>query len=142
MSVDRKAMIAILKQSFVPEVRRLGFKGGFPSFFRETGAFVALVNVQFSSSGGSLCVNLGYADPERRNVTFAPETLPDKLKVSQCRDWVRLGAGKSGDRWFVFNAFGASPYRGEVQPAEAIAAQCAELLVSEAEAWWAAKRGG
>jgi hypothetical protein len=140
MDTDRKTMEAILKRQCVPVLRELGFKGAFPHFHRETGRFVALVTVQFGSAGGSFCVNLGYADPGRKNVSHKPETEPAKLRVSQTRDWVRLGAGAAGDRWFVFGSAGATPYRGSVMAPEAIVAECTALLRSEAEGWWAQKR--
>jgi hypothetical protein len=138
MTTDRKTMEALLKQTCVPILRGLGFKGSFPNFFRETGAFVALVNFQFGSAGGSLCVNLGYADPGRRNVYSRPESIPEKLRVMQTRDQVRLGAVR-GDNWFVFGSAAASPYRGAVQPPEEIAERCNTLLVSEAQDWWKVK---
>ncbi|HEY6919200.1 MAG TPA: DUF4304 domain-containing protein [Tabrizicola sp.] len=140
MDADRKTMEAMLKRGCVPVLRDMGFKGAFPHFHRETGRFVALVTVQFGSAGGSFCVNLGYADPSRRNVYHTPGSEPAKLRVSQTRDWVRLGAGTAGDRWFVFGSAAATAYRGSVRSPEEIATECAELLRSEAEAWWARKQ--
>jgi hypothetical protein len=58
------------------------------------------VNFQFFSAGGSFCVNLGYADPHRKNVSFRPDTEIAKLRVNQTRGSVRLGATEGGDRWF------------------------------------------
>ena len=141
METDRKTMVAVLKRSFVPTLRALGFKGSFPNFFRVTEDFVALANVQFSGAGGSFCVNLGYADAGRTNVYSRPETEPDKLRVSQTRDQVRLGAAAGGDHWFVFGSASASPYRGGVLPPEEIVAQCNALFASQAVEWWASKAG-
>lgn len=137
MDTDRKTMETLLKRDCVPVLREMGFKGAFPHFYRETGGFVALVTVQFASAGGSFCVNLGYADPARRNVYFKPQTEPAKLRVSQTTKWLRLGAMTGLDHWFVFGSASATPYRGGVRPPEEIVAQCAELLRSEAEGWWA-----
>lgn len=141
MDTDRKTMEAILRRDCVPVLRDLGFKGAFPHFHRVTGGFVALANVQFASAGGSFCVNLGYADPGRRNVYHKPETPPEKLRVSQTREFVRLGA-VGGDRWFVFGRASASPYRGGVMAPEEIAAECNALLRTEAAAWWERMRAG
>lgn len=132
-------MDALLKQSCVPVLRGLGFKGSFPNFFRETKDFVALANFQFSSAGGSFCVNLGYADPNRSNIYIKPETEPGKLRVSQTKDWVRLGAVAGGDHWFVFGDASATPFRGGVVSPEEIAERCNALIAGEAEAWWASK---
>lgn len=142
MSTDRKDMEAAIRQSCVPALRALGFKGSFPNLFRVTGDFVALATFQFSSAGGSFCVNLGYADPERTNVYIHPETAPERLRVSQTRDWGRLGAVTGGDHWFVFGSAGATPYRGGVLTPEEIVARCNALIAGEAEDWWARKRGG
>src|SRR5262245_66265686 len=97
--VDRAAMERALKEQCVPVLRRAGFKGSFPDFYRDTEGFVALVNFQFYSSGGSFCVNLSYADPQRSNISFRPETPVRELKVSQARERQRLGAPQ-GDRWY------------------------------------------
>jgi Domain of unknown function (DUF4304) len=137
MDTDRKTMETLLKRTCVPTLRDLGFKGSYPNFYRETGDFVALANVQFASAGGSFCVNLSYADPVRRNVYSRPETAPDKLRISQTRVTERLGAAPRGDHWFVFGSASASSYRGGVRPPEDIVAQCNDLLRTEAQDWWA-----
>ncbi|MBL9051459.1 MAG: DUF4304 domain-containing protein [Tabrizicola sp.] len=136
MTVDRETMVGVLKNVAVPALRKQGFKGSFPSFFRETGKFVALINFQFHSSGGSFCVNLGYADPGRNNVYFQPDTEPAKLKISQTRHQVRLGATDGGDHWFHFGATSYGEIRGEPVPAEEIAARFNEMLITDAERWW------
>lgn len=144
MEPDRKTMETLLRQGVVPVLRDLGFKGGFPYFHREAGGFVALANVQFAAAGGSFCVNLGFADRKRKNVYHLPGTEAAKLKVSQTRNPVRLGAVAGGDHWFVFGSASATPYRGGVKAPEAIVAECRNLLLSEAEPWWArmAKESG
>lgn len=138
---DRKTMDAVLNQVCLPALRAAGFKGTFPHFHRKTGRFVALVNFQFAAAGGSFCVNLGYAAPHWANVFLGPQTDPAKLRVSQTRDPVRLGAGTGGDHWFVFASPSDTPYRGGIQPPEVLAARCRDLLASEAEAWWASRPG-
>lgn len=140
MSTDTKTMTGVLKRLCVPTLRNLGFKGSFPHFFRETGTFVSLVTVQFASAGGSFCVNLGYADPRRKNFFVAPKGGPEKLRVSQTRNQFRLGATAGGDHWFVFGNASASAYRGSVEPSEDLAARFNALLTSEAENWWARMR--
>ncbi|MFM7444734.1 MAG: DUF4304 domain-containing protein [Tabrizicola sp.] len=142
MDADRKTMETALKQTCVPVLREMGFKGSFPNFCRETGGFVALVNFQFYSAGDSFCVNLGYADPERRNVYHQPETPPGKLQVSQTSDRVRLGEKPGGDNWFSFGPTTYGEVRGEPMTVEAIVTQCTDLLRSEAEGWWAGKERG
>jgi hypothetical protein len=140
MHTTREMMLKELKAIVVPALRARGFKGSFPDFFRDTGGFVALVNVQFLSSGGSFCVNLGYADAARKNVYFQPETEPAKLKISQTSDRLRLGAMGNGDHWFSFGPTSYDEVRGDPAPPDQIAARVVALLASQAEAWWAAKQ--
>jgi hypothetical protein len=55
--LDGADMERALKERCVPVLRRAGFRGSFPDFYRDTEGFVALVNVQVYSAGGSFCVN-------------------------------------------------------------------------------------
>jgi Domain of unknown function (DUF4304) len=139
MSAERAEMMEMLKATCIPVMRALGFKGSFPCLYRDRDEFVALVEFQFHSAGGSFCVNLGYADPDRRNVYFKPETQPKALKISQTSNSVRLGAIGGGDHWFCFGQTSYGDFRGTPRPAEEIAATCSALFVSEAEAWWTSK---
>lgn len=139
MNADRKTMEAGLKKSCIPSLRKSGFKGSFPNLYRETDGFVSLLNFQFFSSGGSFCVNLGYADPQRRNVVVRPDTEIEKLSVSQTGDWVRLGATAGGDHWFSFGETSYEEFRGQPRSVEEIALTCSALLASEAENWWRGK---
>jgi hypothetical protein len=138
--VDRAVMERALKEQCVPALRRAGFKGSLPNFYRETDGFVALVNFQFYSAGGSFCVNLSYADPERTNIYFRPETPIAKLTVAHAREHKRLGA-IHGDRWYSFGRTSYGEFRGEPVDPGAIVEIVNGLLESEAEPWWQSKRG-
>jgi len=138
--VDRAAMERSLKEHCVPALRRAGFKGSFPDFYRDTEGFVALVNFQFYSSSGSFCVNLSYADPERSNISFRPETPARDLTVSHARERKRLG-GAQGDKWYSFGPTSYGEFRGEPVQIEALVKTINSLLQSEAEVWWQSKRG-
>jgi hypothetical protein len=140
MNADRKTMEAGLKAACVPRLREMGFKGSFPNFFRETDGFVSLVSFQFFSAGGSFCVNLGYADPQRKNVYFQPDTEVQKLRVNQTRETVRLGAVDGGDCWFSFGETSYGEFRGQPRPVGDLAAICNELLASDAETWWRSRQ--
>lgn len=124
----------------MPVLRRAGFKGSFPDFYRDTDGFVALINFQFFSSGGSFCVNLSYADPDRNNIYFRPETPVRNLKASQGREHKRLGAAQ-GDKWYSFGRTSYGEFRGEPVDPAALVGTINGLLESEAEAWWKLKRG-
>ncbi len=121
-------------------LRKVGFRGSFPDFYRDTEGFVALVNFQFYSAGGSFCVNLSYADPDRANIYFRPETAVRDLKVSQAREHRRLGA-VHGDRWYSFGLTSYGEFRGEPVPPVELVRTINSLLESEAESWWQSKRG-
>ena len=139
--VTREDVVQSIKSICVPKLRELGFKGSFPNFYRLEGEFVSLLNFQFFSSGGSLCVNISYADPARENIAFRPETEPRKLRVGYARRSRRLGApAGGGDRWFSFGSTSYGGLRGKpIDPSE-LANELNNLLDSDAEPWWAAHR--
>jgi Domain of unknown function (DUF4304) len=141
VEIDRKTMERALKDQCVPTLRLVRFKGSFPNFYREDDDFIALVNFQFSLSGGSFCVNLSYADREGRNVYFRPKTEVRKLCVSQTIERLRLGANPQGsDNWFSFGRTSYGEFRGDPIPVPTITANVNNLLMSQAEQWWAEKR--
>ena len=133
-------MEAALKAKCVPVLRDLGFKGTFPHYFRDTNGFVALITFQFFSSGGSFCIEIGYADPQRTNVTFKPDTETKKLRVNQTRLRCRLGADQGNDKWFQFGRTSYDELRGTPCPVAELASTCCQLFLSEAENWWLSKQ--
>jgi hypothetical protein len=140
MAQDKAAMVKALKELCLPRLREQGFKGSFPHMFRDVGDFVELITFQFFSSGGSLCVEIGFADPCRENVHIKKDSPPSKLRVSVTRERCRLGAPTGGDRWFSFGPTSYGEYRGAPLPVEEIALDVQGLLLDEAEAWWGGKR--
>ena len=128
-------MVDCLKDMCIPKLRKVGFKGSFPHFYRVVGSHVDLVNFQFYSGGGSFCINLGFADPPRQNVYFQSETEPRKLRVAQTRERLRLGSIGGKDSWFSFGS--AEDSR---QPVRWIGMKVVELFESQAEQWWADMR--
>ena len=141
MGADKKQLIVTLNADCIPRLRKAGFKGSFPDFYRVSGDFVALVNFQFYSSGGSFCVNLSYADPARQNVYFRPETEPKNLRVSQTTERRRLGAtANDSDRWFSFGKTNYGEFRGDPVPMGRLTSMLNELFVSDAEIWWDLKQ--
>ncbi|MBD3662829.1 DUF4304 domain-containing protein [Sulfitobacter aestuariivivens] len=138
--VNRATMEATLKKHCIPTLRAQGFRGAYPHLYRSDDSFVALITFQFFSSGGSFCINLGYADPARKNVTFKPETAVPKLRVNATRDQRRLGQPSGGgDHWFSYGLTSYGVFRGTPEPPEDIAEKCADLIMSEGEAWWRTK---
>jgi hypothetical protein len=139
--MERKQIEMELKKSCVPVFRKMGFKGSFPDFYRDVNGFISLINFQFYSSGGSFCINISYADPDRINVYFRKETEVKKLKVSQTTEHFRLGAERQGaDHWFSFGKTSYGEYRGKPMPAEDIVSSVNQLISTQAEEWWAKKR--
>ena len=132
-------MVAALKGHTVPSLRVQGFKGSFPHFFREQNDFISLLSVQFFSSGGSFCVELGYADPNRSNVYFRPDAAPSKMRVSATRDRMRLGAPDGGDHWFHFGLTTYGDARGSLLEVNALAREVSARVVDEGEPWWRTK---
>ena len=140
MNIDRKQIEVELKNKCIPVLRNNGFKGSFPSLYRETDKFVSLINFQFFSSGGSFCINLSYAEPNRDNVYYKKETEVKKLKTSQTRERVRLGSENLiGDNWFSFGKTSYGEFRGNPIPLRKLTEIINNLIENQAEPWWAIK---
>ena len=139
--VDRQTIERALRNGCVPELRRLGFKGSFPDFYRESGGFISLINFQFYSAGGSFCINLSFTDSERNNVEFRPNTETPKLRVSQMKYRYRLGGGGQ-DNWFSFGKTSYGEYRGTPITPDELVSTINDLFATEAERWWNAKQIG
>lgn len=137
--IDRDTMERALRDGCVPRLRRLGFKGSFPHFYRESDQFISLINFQFYSAGGSFCVNLSFTDGDRNNIDFQPDTETRKLRVPQTRERYRLG-GSGRDKWFSFGKTSYDEYRGTPVSPDELVSTINALLVTEAERWWNTKR--
>lgn len=152
------AMTKSLKAICVPLLRTMGFKGTFPNFYRDDNGFVCLVNFQFSMAGQKFCINLGFADPERRNVVSHCRALDAReLRVSMTGGLVEgdnylsgrwrvgsqpLGDGLYSDSWFSFapQQYGGDRPVDAVEP-DGLAQLCATLIEQEAETWWKGRPG-
>ena len=150
-------MTKALKDHCVPLLREMGLKGSFPNFYRDDAGFVCLVNFQFNTLGEAFCINLGFADPERRNVTsHRRDVEAKKLRVSMTGRLVENGNYLSGhwrvgnkpmgdglytDSWFIFapGQYGRNRSVEFVDP-DRLAMQCADLIKEEAETWWEGRR--
>ena len=105
--------------------------------YRDQEGFVSLINFQFYSASGSFCINLGYADPGRKNIYFRPETEANKLRVSQATEHMRLGSEKEGcDRWFSFGKTTYGEYRGTPLSINEITNTVNNLIETQALKWW------
>lgn len=138
MASTRKQMVDSLKANTVPFLREHGFRGSFPNFYRDTDGFVSLLNFQFFSSGGSFCVNVAYADPQRDNIYIYKDFPPSKLRPSQASESIRLSP-LSADGWFSFGETSYGEVRGCVQEPAQIAAEVTQLMVTRGEEWLRSK---
>jgi hypothetical protein len=135
-------MDGTLKTISVPLLRERGFKGTYPHFYRVIGSHVDLLMFQFRLDGSSFVVEISYADPDRNNVGFRPETPVKQLQVSATRKRCRLGAkGQSGvdGTWFPLDH---GPLTTQATHFKRLALKVNELLLEEAEPWWEVSRHG
>ena len=138
MTDNRQAMDTSLKNIVVPVLRRLGFKGSFPHFYRDSDGHIDLLAFQFNLGGGSFVVELSYAEPDRQNVYFEKETHAGKLRVSQTSNRLRLGAQDSdSDNWFSFEPTG---FFKRPPNYDQISAKVLGLIEHQALPWWQQKR--
>jgi hypothetical protein len=139
MTIDKKKIESSLKQITVSYLREIGFKGSFPNFYRDENGFVSLINFQFYSAGGSFCVNVSYADPDRRNIYIYEDYEPKKLRVSQTREHIRLKTAPDDD-WFVYGETNYGVTRGTVKAPDDIATTIIKLLEQQAVVWLTSKK--
>ena len=138
---QRSLMISALKDRFVPELRRLGFKGSFPHFHRPRGDRVDFLSVQFHRDGGSFVVEIAKCGPHGKVEGFGSELPVSKLNVQFFRDRLRLGSdSKAGriDHWFEFGRRMYDPPE-PTRPAsfyESVAMSVVPFLDPQAEGWW------
>ena len=140
MNERRRAVDASLKRFTVPLLRERGFKGSYPHFYRNLDDHVDLLTFQFRLDGSSFVVEISYADAERSNVTFRPETPVEKLQASATRKRYRLGSrekrGPDGE-WLQLSH---GPLTTDARHFSKLALRVNELLLVEGEAWWAEMR--
>ena len=146
-----------MKDNCVTLLRKMGFKGSFPNFYRDDNGFVCLVNFQFNMVGEKFCINLGFVDPERRNVASYCRNLDAReFRVSMTGSPIEgsnylsgrwrvgsqpLGDGLYSDSWFSFapGQYGRDRSGEDVEP-DVLAQLCATLIEQEAETWWKGRR--
>ena len=134
----RKEMNDALKEVVVPVLRKLGFKGTFPHFYRELNQHVDLFSFQFRLAGGSFVAELSYAEPGRENVYIDKEAPVSKLRAAQTSKRLRLGAsGPGSDNWFSFEPVGFFKRQADYQN---IASRVASSVEQQAKPWWDKKR--
>lgn len=138
--MTRRDMEGALKLHCVPYLRNLGFKGSFPDLYREENGLLSLLNFQFYSSGGSLCVNISYSGRNGENIYFRKDAEPRHVRLAHTRVRARLDAENLiGDKWFCFAATDAGELRGVLQSPRDIAMQINQLINDVALPWWSSK---
>ncbi|RYG96234.1 MAG: DUF4304 domain-containing protein [Alphaproteobacteria bacterium] len=142
MTVTRDEMIKAIKAGTVPALRRLGFKGSYPHFYRDREGHVDLLTFQFSAYGGRLTAEISFATSSRDNLhPVYKDTPASKLRVYFTGKRKRLGADGYGDHWFIYDQ--PMPQYGEVaQDPTTIADQLATLAATQGDSWWSEMRVG
>ena len=108
-SAAKSEFFAELRDTFAPELRRLGFKGSSQNFHRVPGEVINVVNVQGHKYGGKVAVNLGL------HLDFLPKLLssewPDltKLREYDCEFRMRLTPRGRFDYWWKYEGLLRNP---------------------------------
>ncbi len=143
MTDPRSLMTAAIKGTFVPELRRLGFKGSLPHFYRAGPARTDFLTVQFHSAGGSFVVEIAKCGPNGIESGHGKDLPASKLNVQYFAERLRLGCNPSAgvlDHWFEFGPRNYDPPQ-PLLPGnhyEGIASELVRLLDSQANEWWSA----
>ncbi len=136
----RKQMDKALKECFVPELRKIGFKGSFPHFKRLDQDKLDLLMVQFYSAGGSFVVEIGQCEPEGYTNAKGYLTPATKVKVISVFPRLRLGSNPDAgvnDHWFKFNNPNYdSQEQHTYEHYQQVAKEAASFL-NQANEWWA-----
>ncbi|QOR64908.1 DUF4304 domain-containing protein [Cytobacillus suaedae] len=128
MSVERDAMIKSLKENVIPTLRKCGFKGSFPHFYRKLEEQTDLLMFQFSMWGGVLYVEISKCSPEGHTDVAETYRTPNKVKVYHIGDgsaWHRKRLGKEVNGMFEFNELNTDEVSKQVFNS-----------LEEAEEWW------
>jgi hypothetical protein len=128
MSADRDKMVAVLKQSVVPELRRRGFKGSFPHFRRPCEISIHLLTFQFDRNGGGFVVEIAKCSPNGTTMSWGEHVGPNKVTAHDIND-PRPRLGVKGE-WFRYDT---SIDDGRFERA---AQKLLPYLDSQAEPWW------
>jgi len=139
MLYSREDQIAALKERTLPALRRLGFKGSFPHFYRDQSGHVDLLAFQFSAYGGRLQPEISYVRPDRSELPSELRSLPASKLRTHFTAFRRRLATSDGDDGFAY----ADPRPGEsLRSPAAIADEVTQLLDSQAGPWWEQARVG
>ena len=141
MADHRSLMTSAIKSILVPELRRQGFKGSLPHFYRAGPERTDFLTVQFHSAGGSFVVEIAKCGPNGIESGHGKDLPVSKLNVQYFADRFRLGCNPAAgtlDHWFEFGPRNYDPPQ-TLRPAshyESIASQVVQLLNSQADRWW------
>src|SRR5688572_23317815 len=114
MEIHRSLMSSALKTILVPELRRRGFKGSFPHFYRNLPERTDFLSFQFYSAGGSFVVEAGKCGPNGIEEGVGEDLPVAKINTTYLGDRIRLGADLDAgvwDHWFVFGPRSYDPPR-------------------------------
>lgn len=138
MTAHRELMMAALKDSFVPTLRRKGFVGSFPHFRRKLDERIDFVMVQFAREGGRFCLNIGQTGPDGLQDPAWPELTLAETTVGHLRHRSRVGRGFLAEQWFDFGPRSYDPQKAVEPPAyyQAIASDAIRAFEKDGEKWF------
>jgi hypothetical protein len=141
MDDHRRLMISAFKTHLVPDLRRRGFKGSFPHFYRPFPSRADFLSIQFYSAGGSFVVEAAKCGADGIEEGVGQGLPLSKINTTYLGDRIRLGADPASNVWDHWFAFGPRNYDPPEAPKpishyESIVSAIVELLDSQAEKWW------
>jgi len=123
-----EAMRKAIRETVVPSLRAIGFKGSFPHFSRPTATRIDLLTFQFSQFGPDLYIEVASCPPEGVVGPGGSTIPPDKVRthhVGLLRR--RIGPQPSLDFGDITDAANGRP----------LAERVAAAIAGEGEPWWA-----
>lgn len=133
----REEMDAELKNTVVPVLRQLGFKGSFPHFRRPSPAAIDLLTFQFDRNGGGFVIEIAQCSSDGITTPWGQHIPATKVRAwdlhpdRRHRIQPHAGAGSGVDAWFRF----------DMDQVTHVAQQVLKAL-PRAESWWSEAQSG
>lgn len=139
--MHRGLMSSAFKSVLVPDLRKRGFKGSLPHFYRSLPSRTDYLSIQFHSAGGSFVVEAGKCGPNGIEDGVGKDLPLSKINTTYLGDRIRLGSDPDAgvfDHWFVFGPRNYDPPQEPHATShyESIASDVVGLVGTQAEKWW------
>jgi hypothetical protein len=134
MESPHDRMVTALKETFVPQLRGMGFTGTFPHFRRRQSDRIDLLTFQFDKWGGGFVIEIAQCPPEGVTLASGKSVPASKVRAWDVHPMKRLrlqpSLGSSTSDWFRYDS---APTGNDIYREVALEAL---TYLPHAEVWW------